>query len=111
MMESARPVKILITCLGFLALISLVFGFSNAQTSQVTTPDRSLTMFRHVAIMPFLKGRFESPDGQVDKPLSQRLTRIVFDQQSLRASLSLSSASSSVISFRPRSEPPRQMPG
>jgi hypothetical protein len=34
--------------------------------------------------MPFLKGKFESPNGQVDKPLSQPLSQIVFDPNNLR---------------------------
>ena len=40
--------------------------------------------FQQIALMPFLKGQFESPDGQADKPLSQPLSRIFLERQHLR---------------------------
>ena len=53
-------------------------------TTDETQTDVSSAQFRQIALMPFLKGKFESPNGQVDKPLSQPLSQIVFDRGNLR---------------------------
>jgi len=53
-------------------------------TTDETQRDFSSAQFRQIALMPFLKGKFESPNGQVDKPLSQPLSQIVFDRNNLR---------------------------
>jgi len=53
-------------------------------TTDETQTDFSSAQFRQIALMPFLKGKFESPNGQVDKPLSQPLSQIVFDRNNLR---------------------------
>ena len=77
--------RIIGTDLLFLVCMFMLFEMPAAATSEQTTDDIFSTQFRQIALMPFLKGKFESPNGQVDRPLSQPLSLIAFDQENLRA--------------------------
>ena len=57
---------------------SVALAKNEAQTSA------SSIEFQQIALMPFLKGSFESPDGPVDKPLSRQLSQITLEKQYLR---------------------------
>ena len=69
----------------FLMCVFILLEIPAAATSDEATVDIFSAEFRQIALMPFLKGKFESPNGQVDKPLSQPLSKILFDRQNLRA--------------------------
>jgi hypothetical protein len=57
---------------------SVALAKNEAQTSA------SSIEFQQIALMPFIKGSFESPDGPVDKPLSRQLSQITLEKQYLR---------------------------
>lgn len=59
-------------------------GIYAAQETKKPSNDLPSIPFQRIAVMLFLKGRFESPNGQIDKPLNQPLTHITINQQSLR---------------------------
>ena len=80
-----RHYRILGTHLMFLMCMFILLKIPAAATSDEATADIFSPQFRQIALMPFLKGKFKSPNGQVDKPLSQPLSQIVFDRQNLRA--------------------------
>lgn len=69
----------------FLLCMFILLGIPAAAPSSEATVDSFSAEFRQMALMPFLKGKFETPNGQVDKPLSQPLSQILFDRQNLRA--------------------------
>ena len=63
----------------------VLYAIAAAETTDEThILPLSAMELRRIALMPFLKGQFESPDGLVDKPLSQPLSRIVLERQYLR---------------------------
>lgn len=64
--------------------IYVVFEASFALAKNGEQASTSSIEFQQIALMPFLKGSFESPDGKVDKPLSRLLSQIAFEKQYLR---------------------------
>ncbi len=70
--------------LGYLMGAAICFSPSAAVAPSETPIGLSSLEFRQMALMPFLKGQFESPPGHEDKPLSQPLTKIIIDRPNLR---------------------------
>ena len=73
-----------VTALVFLGCTWVIFEIPATAATNETQIDLSAMKFRQIALMPFFKGKFESPNSQVDKPLSQPLSQIVFGQYNLR---------------------------
>lgn len=70
-------------------LIIVVWNHSGFETSFALAENRiqssaSSLEFQQIALMPFLKGSFESPDGGIDKPLSRPVSQFAFEKQDLR---------------------------
>ena len=60
------------------------FETSFALAKNEAQTNTSSIEFQQIALIPFFKGQFESPDGKVDKPLSRPLSLIAFERQYLR---------------------------
>ena len=60
--------------------MSQIDGFAEKPVKEGTTSDLSYYHFKRIAVMPFLKGKLESPD----KPLGQALSTLIVDESNVK---------------------------